>query len=137
MPAIRRSATRAAASENAISDTNPMPTPQTAIATPTPKTRAPRKRKSDAPLVRETQKIANQGSVPLSNGPEPQIIVATTSITSNAIGNTEDDFVPAVLSFDFEEAKKHLIEVDHRFEDLFTKMKCKPFEHLEQVHPFR
>lgn len=132
MPAVRRSATRAAAaaSADATSDTNSVPTPQT-IATPAPKTRAPRKRKADTP-----QKIAKQGSVPLSNGLEPQIM-ATTSVTSNAIGNTEDDFVPAVLSFDFEEAKKHLIEVDHRFEDLFTRMKCKPFEHLEQVHPFR
>jgi hypothetical protein len=45
--------------------------------------------------------------------------------------------VPAVLTFNYEEAKKHLIEVDHRFEDLFRKMKCKPFEQLEQVHPFR
>lgn len=48
-----------------------------------------------------------------------------------------DIFVPAVLSFDFEEAKRHLIQVDQRFEELFAKMKCKPFEHLEQVHPFR
>lgn len=45
--------------------------------------------------------------------------------------------VPAVLTFNYEEAKKHLIGVDHRFEDLFRKMKCKPFEQLERVHPFR
>ncbi|KAF4621205.1 hypothetical protein D9613_000671 [Agrocybe pediades] len=48
-----------------------------------------------------------------------------------------ESFVPAVLTFDFQEAKNHLIGVDHRFEDLFNKMKCKPFEQLEQVHPFR
>jgi len=67
---------------------------------------------------------------------------STTDLTSNSIPILEDstepeEFVPAVLTFDFEEAKKHLIEVDHRFEDLFSKMECKPFEHLEQVHPFR
>jgi DNA-3-methyladenine glycosylase II len=45
--------------------------------------------------------------------------------------------VPAVLTFSFEDAKQHLIRVDHRFEDLFSKMPCKPFEHLDQVHPFR
>lgn len=45
--------------------------------------------------------------------------------------------VPAVLTFDFEKAKKHLVEQDHRFAELFSKMKCRPFEQLEQVHPFR
>ncbi|KAE9411528.1 DNA glycosylase [Gymnopus androsaceus JB14] len=46
-------------------------------------------------------------------------------------------FVPAKLSFRFEEAKQHLINVDPRFEILFNKMCCKPFEQLETVHPFR
>ncbi|KNZ80510.1 Putative DNA-3-methyladenine glycosylase yfjP [Termitomyces sp. J132] len=45
--------------------------------------------------------------------------------------------VPASLTFSFEEGKKHLISVDHRFQDLFSKMPCKPFEQLEMVHPFR
>ncbi|KAG1896656.1 DNA glycosylase [Suillus fuscotomentosus] len=49
----------------------------------------------------------------------------------------ETNLVPAVLTFSFEEAKAHLIRADHRFEDIFTKLKCKPFEFLEQVHPFR
>jgi len=49
----------------------------------------------------------------------------------------EEALVPAVLSFDFETAKAHLIQVDGRFEDLFSKLTCKPFEHLEAVHPFR
>ncbi|KAF6760342.1 DNA glycosylase [Ephemerocybe angulata] len=49
----------------------------------------------------------------------------------------EDTPVPAVLTFDFEKAKQHLIGVDARFQDLFSKMACRPFEHLEQVHPFR
>lgn len=45
--------------------------------------------------------------------------------------------VPAVLTFNYDEAKKHLTDVDNRFGDLFRKMKCKPFEHLEQIQPFR
>ncbi|KAG2150848.1 DNA glycosylase [Suillus clintonianus] len=49
----------------------------------------------------------------------------------------KETLVPAVLTFSFEEAKAHLIRADHRFEDIFIKLKCKPFESLEQVHPFR
>ena len=45
--------------------------------------------------------------------------------------------VPAVLTFSFEEAKQHLISADPRFEDVFRRLKCKPFEHLERVDPFR
>lgn len=45
--------------------------------------------------------------------------------------------VPAQLSFSFEEAKTHLISVDPRFQILFDRLDCKPFEQLETVHPFR
>jgi DNA-3-methyladenine glycosylase II len=45
--------------------------------------------------------------------------------------------VPAELSFSFTDAKRHLIGVDKRFEGMFEKMKCRPFENLERVHPFR
>ncbi|TFY63150.1 hypothetical protein EVJ58_g3421 [Rhodofomes roseus] len=45
--------------------------------------------------------------------------------------------VPAVLTFSFEEAKQYLIGVDRRFEEVFRRVKCKPFEHLERVDPFR
>ncbi|KIM61576.1 hypothetical protein SCLCIDRAFT_55442, partial [Scleroderma citrinum Foug A] len=41
------------------------------------------------------------------------------------------------LDFSFEDAKAHLINVDTRFAELFKRLKCKPFQHLEQVHPFR
>ncbi|KAG1730782.1 DNA glycosylase [Suillus lakei] len=70
--------------------------------------------------------------------------IAATPLTSDAfipppLQNEpgEKTLVPAVLTFSFEEAKAHLIRADHRFEDIFTKLKCKPFEFLEQVHPFR
>jgi DNA-3-methyladenine glycosylase II len=45
--------------------------------------------------------------------------------------------IPGKLGFEFEEAKKHLIGVDPRFEQLLRKLKCKPFENLEAVDPFR
>lgn len=48
-----------------------------------------------------------------------------------------DPILPAVLSFSFKEAKAHLISADARFEELFTKMSCKPYDVLEVVHPFR
>ena len=49
----------------------------------------------------------------------------------------EDTPVPATLTFNFEHGQTHLINIDTRFQDLFDKMPCRPFEHLEQVHPFR
>ncbi|KAF7361910.1 DNA-3-methyladenine glycosidase [Mycena venus] len=64
--------------------------------------------------------------------PKPDIPV-TSGTTS------EPDFVPAdaVLTFSFEDAKEHLINADHRFEDVFAKLECTPFQKLETVHPFR
>ncbi|KIO30709.1 hypothetical protein M407DRAFT_14276 [Tulasnella calospora MUT 4182] len=46
------------------------------------------------------------------------------------------DIIPATLSFDFAEAKKHLINADSRFEKLFSKLKCRPYEELDAVEPF-
>ncbi|KAF8234070.1 DNA glycosylase [Tricholoma matsutake] len=55
----------------------------------------------------------------------------------NSLSQNGSDLVPAVLTFSFEDAKQHLAGVDHRFDDLFNRMECKPFQHLERVHPFR
>ncbi|KAI6157683.1 DNA glycosylase [Pisolithus tinctorius] len=52
-------------------------------------------------------------------------------------GYSDQSTIDAVLTFSFEDAKAHLINVDPRFTELFEQLKCKPFEHLEQVHPFR
>ena len=48
-----------------------------------------------------------------------------------------EELVPAVLTFSFESAKDHLISVDPRFEEMFKRVSCRPFEHLERVDPFR
>jgi DNA-3-methyladenine glycosylase II len=45
--------------------------------------------------------------------------------------------LPAKLIFSLEDAKDHLIRADHRFRDVFSRLPCKPFETLEEVHPFR
>jgi DNA-3-methyladenine glycosylase II len=48
-----------------------------------------------------------------------------------------NQILPAVLSFSFEDAKQHLIDADPRFKGVFSKLPCRPFEHLEKVDPFR
>ncbi|CAE7232450.1 unnamed protein product [Rhizoctonia solani] len=45
--------------------------------------------------------------------------------------------IPATLTFSFEQAKKHLIKADARFETIFAELKCRPFEQLEPVDPFQ
>lgn len=95
-----------------------------------------RKRKEENTSVKKNAKKAskrNEDQAIMISVPQAQQEVQIASAS-----DTEDTkLVPAVLTFDYEEAKKHLIQVDHRFENLFYKMKCKPFEQLEQVHPFR
>jgi DNA-3-methyladenine glycosylase II len=81
------------------------------------------KREADTELAKNTKKIARQEAA-ASDAEQTQPASDTT-------------LVPAVLTFDFQKAKRHLIHADHRFEDLFQRMTCKPFEQLERVHPFR
>jgi DNA-3-methyladenine glycosylase II len=89
---------------------------------------SPRKRKAMASSAIKSKK----------SEPEVQTYALGSSpIPSHQDASEPETLVPAMLSFNFEEAKRHLIDVDHRFEDLFSKMQCKPFQHLEQVHPFR
>jgi len=45
--------------------------------------------------------------------------------------------IPAKLTFSLADAKDHLVRVDRRFGDVFSRLPCKPFERLESVHPFR
>ncbi|KIY64158.1 DNA glycosylase [Cylindrobasidium torrendii FP15055 ss-10] len=123
----------------------------TAEATPAPTS----KRKQSNPIAPNGSKKAKPSSTP----PEPVPTSkrkAPTSASKNApkskpVSVAPIDFVipqpradeehvtliPAILTFSFEDAKKHLIKADFRFEDLFDKRKCTPFEVLEQIHPFR
>ncbi|KAI3618869.1 dna-3-methyladenine glycosidase [Moniliophthora roreri] len=61
----------------------------------------------------------------------------TIASASSMAPEEQPALVPSRLSFSFEEAKRHLVEADPRFEDLFERLKCTPFEELEMVHPFR
>lgn len=45
--------------------------------------------------------------------------------------------IPPQLSFSLDEAKAHLIAADNRFEEMFANVKCKPFEILEPLDPFK
>ena len=64
----------------------------------------------------------------------PQAALAAEVVLTDDVSR---HLVPAKLSFSFEEAKEHLIKVDHRFEEVFSRLPCKPFEHLEQFDPFK
>lgn len=47
------------------------------------------------------------------------------------------EYLPASLTFSYEEAERHLISVDHRWAGIFERLKCRPFVQLERVDPFR
>ncbi|KAG8834247.1 hypothetical protein FRC17_009323 [Serendipita sp. 399] len=46
-------------------------------------------------------------------------------------------FLPANLSFSYDDAQRHLINADTRFSGVFERLKCRPFVQLERVEPFR
>ncbi|KAF8320701.1 DNA glycosylase, partial [Clavulina sp. PMI_390] len=68
--------------------------------------------------------IAEDDHVPLA--PRVPIILAPDA-----------QFIPAQLSFSFADARSHLIKVDNRFAEMFESVKCKPFEVLEPLDPFK
>jgi DNA-3-methyladenine glycosylase II len=88
-----------------------------------------RKAVSDSPTKSKHKKVRTAAELATTIPPD------TATLVPN--GTDTPPLVPAILSFDFEVAKKHLIDADARFEDVFAKMQCKPFEQLDQVHPFR
>lgn len=45
--------------------------------------------------------------------------------------------IPAALTFSFEAAKQHLISADSRFDDVFKRLPCGPYEKLDPVDPFK
>ncbi|KAF9452379.1 DNA glycosylase [Macrolepiota fuliginosa MF-IS2] len=95
-----------------------------------------RRAAKDAPDARGSQKKARNAvaNTPISG--ELPSALANESPESSGREDT-DATVPAVLTFSLDKAKEHLIDVDHRFEDIFNKVACKPYENLEQFHPFQ
>lgn len=96
------------------------------------------KRKADDlnALSKTSQKKPRMVRAVSSSPPAPLPQVSSSSQLGGTDGSTAV-LVSASLTFSFEKAKEHLIGVDHRFEDIFNKMTCRPFQQLERVHPFR
>ncbi|KAH7914124.1 DNA glycosylase [Hygrophoropsis aurantiaca] len=127
---LTRSSTRSAATAAPATNVNKVQE--------SPSTEAVTRNKRKSPTT--PQKTPKQKKVKVENVPA----VAATSNASPSLpavpvsdADSETVFVPAVLNFSFEEAKRHLISVDGRFEDIFNRLRCKPYQSLEQVHPFR
>ncbi|EIW63533.1 DNA glycosylase [Trametes versicolor FP-101664 SS1] len=135
--ALTRSATRS---------TGAMPeaAQQTTTAAQTKAAATSRKRKSADTAAEPAQKKPRATKTKTAKAAAP---TASSEKTSPAAPNTAvptpipnaegEELVPAVLTFSFEEARRHLVRVDPRFEDVFRRVKCRPFEHLERVDPFR
>ncbi|KAJ8468590.1 hypothetical protein ONZ51_g9542 [Trametes cubensis] len=137
--AVTRSATRststAAANAGNVAD-----------ATDTEKAKAPataKKRKAASSSAETAQKKPRTAqktakAATSTNAGSSAVAASSTTAVPTPIPNPEEEeLVPAVLTFSFEEAKSHLIRVDPRFEEVFRRVKCRPFEHLERVDPFR
>ncbi|KAH7888820.1 DNA glycosylase [Phlebopus sp. FC_14] len=107
-----------------LSTTTPSKSTAKRKAEPTPPSNTPRAKKSKSTT---TEAVLPQAANAAASVPPP---AAST-------GQNEEALVPAVLGFSFEDAKAHLVNVDSRFAGLFARLKCKPFEYLEQAHPFR
>lgn len=134
MPAIRRSSARLAGKANAATEAGTQSQVQdnNEQTIENSREKTVRRRKTASASANDTAAAGPSENVDLSSHAS-----ASVALVSMAQESEADAIVPAVLSFNFEESKQHLIQVDHRFEDLFTKMACKPFESLERVHPFR
>lgn len=83
--------------------------------------------------VKATKRRAEEPRSSPSKKPRSQ----KTSADDTSAGTSSEQFLPITLKFSFEEGKRHLISMDGRFEKLFNRTPCKPFEQLETVHPFR
>ncbi|EJF65257.1 hypothetical protein DICSQDRAFT_159443 [Dichomitus squalens LYAD-421 SS1] len=132
---ITRSATRMSTAV----DANGTKVPVEETVTVVPKTNGKRAANTE---LHEPPKRA-RATNPSSNTPAeeeettaPVPRAPTIPITPKPAADGEE-LVPAVLTFSFEVAKNHLISVDPRFEEMFKRVSCKPFEHLERVDPFR
>jgi len=139
MPAVRSSARIAAAvSAQPAKTTVGNPPNGGASGAEDTNARSTRKRRpaEDIPKQPGSQKKVRKLAV-TTQGPTPSVPVATEGSTASYNEEDPDTDVPAVLTFSLDEAKKHLISVDHRFEDIFNKLACKPYENLECFHPFQ
>ncbi|KAJ3735681.1 DNA glycosylase [Lentinula guzmanii] len=104
--------------------------------TPTPRIPTKRKAKENTltPVTKEKKSRATKTALEVSSVSQAQLDEFQRNLPEPGPAPV---LVPAQLTFSFEEAKKHLIDADPRFQILFDRLTCKPFESLETVHPFR
>ncbi|KLO19484.1 DNA glycosylase [Schizopora paradoxa] len=123
---VTRSSSRSSSLRNAS---------QAASATATPKPSASRKSSKASSVKRTTSKTKPEDG----DGEATQVESSTQIPVPADLSElySAPTFLPTVLSFSLEDAKKHLIEADPRFEDIFDRLQCRPFEELERVDPFR
>jgi len=86
------------------------------------------KRQKAAKALKTTAAQPESPSEPLKPFPDFRLVPAHTDPSR---------VIPANLSFDFEVAKSHLINVDSRFAQVFDTLRCRPYQDLEPVDPFR
>ncbi|KAG8893372.1 hypothetical protein FRC01_013630, partial [Tulasnella sp. 417] len=89
---------------------------------------APAKKKAAVSASRKDASTDEQNS---DSTPTPSAVPVNSEPAPKA------DVIPATLSFDWAEAKAHLINADSRFEKLFSKLKCRPYQELDAVEPFQ
>lgn len=96
------------------------------------------KTSSSETKTKTPRKPKKQQAKPVTDVPASLPAVPLVHTVTTGAGPVEPpELLPAVLTFSLDEAKQHLIRADPRFEDLFSRLKCRPWEHLERVDPFR
>ncbi|KAF7288642.1 DNA-3-methyladenine glycosidase [Mycena chlorophos] len=101
-----------------------------------PATRSAKRRLSTSPEPTSPKKVAKSRSAN-QKAAQPQIINnAGAQSDASHTADQGSELVPQ-LTFSFYEAREHLCGVDARFVDVFSRLRCKPFEELEHIHPFR
>lgn len=128
MPATRSSTRSITSTPTAKAQSQPV------IETPKPKRKATTEKEPGSTTAKKPRVTKTPSKVAAAAA---QLEAAANWKAPEGASNTADAVVPAELTFSFEDAKKYLISADPRFEDIFAKLICKPFENLEQVHPFR
>ncbi|KAH9935612.1 DNA glycosylase [Fomitopsis serialis] len=137
MPAVTRSAsgatTRTAAKTRKAATTSSSDSAKAVKVKSTKRKVAPSTEKTSRKKTKSKEASEDEPSPPK----QPKAVVKLVALPLSNAAEDAPTLVPAVLTFSFEEAKQHLIGVDGRFEDVFKRLKCRPFEHLESVDPFR
>ena len=126
---VTRSASRQKATENAR--------PYHEKASAGSATESKSKPVKKAPRGRKKQQATGVDATSTAPSLPETAVVTKTIVPVVGVQSAPPELLPAILTFSLDEAKQHLITADPRFEDLFDRLKCRPWEQLERVDPFR